>query len=437
MLSLNFNILFLILLLINLIFSQTVKNKKEYNPEIYSDSNSDSNYDDSLTTIEEEQADICNDKLFNPDSILSQIQAEKICVILRTEYPNFIIRIRTHRETIVKGNVFYEQTSAKFFDTQCENFEKMCHMGFLIDIYVDDEIVIIQPGLKAKKLANDIYRNRVIETVRSNLIASQWDLAIEKSIKLLAYKVNGGKVKYPQPVSDEPSNFFWKILLPSLAAMFIILTVVLYYLSKGIVNKDLFNYFDQILTYWEEIEKSKDKRIVLEPHICIFCWKATSNKNEIFLYCNHSYHERCMKKWLLYDFKSCPCSYEPIANELAEADDNSRPPYLMVPDLKILLGLSLDSFRKENMYDYFVENEKKTSQFGEKYDINLEELCWLYQNKLSTYKSYRIFYKMYKTLKLMCFILAFAPSFLKSKKAKLITKLINVKQKGATVGRFK
>ena len=114
-----------------------------------------------------------------------------------------------------------------------------------------------------------------------------------------------------------------------------------------------------------------------------------------------------------------------------------RPIYLNIEDLKILLGLSLDAFRKENMYDYFVENEEKIDEFNNNYGVSLEELCWLYQNKLQNYKSYRIFYKMYKVWKMSCFLLAFYPNFLKSKKVKLITKLLKVKNKGgATIAKI-
>ena len=89
------------------------------------------------------------------------------------------------------------------------------------------------------------------------------------------------------------------------------------------------------------------------------------------------------------------------------------------------------------MYDYFVENEDKIDEFNNTYNVSLEELCWLYQNKLQNYKGYRIFYKMYKVWKMSCFLLAFYPNFLKSKKVKLITKLLKVKNKGgATIAKI-
>ena len=77
--------------------------------------------------------------------------------------------------------------------------------------------------------------------------------------------------------------------------------------------------------------------------------------------------------------------------------------------------------------------QKVIEEFNTKYNISLEELCWLYHNKLQEYKTYRLFYKMYKVWKMSCFILAFYPKFLKSKKVKLLTKLLKVKQRGATV----
>ena len=62
-----------------------------------------------------------------------------------------------------------------------------------------------------------------------------------------------------------------------------------------------------------------------------------------------------------------------------------RPCYLNSEDIKILLGLCLDAFRKENIYDYFIENK-------EQYDaINLGNLIWINEKKFENYTSYMNF----------------------------------------------
>ena len=116
-------------------------------------------------------------------------------------------------------------------------------------------------------------------------------------------------------------------------------------------------------------------------------------------------------------------SYEATEEEEADACLN-RPVYLDIEDIKILLGLCLDAFRKENIYDYFIKNKEICEE------VNLFDLIWINQKKFENYSSYRIFYKIYKVVKLMVFFVTFYPQFLKSKKVKLIERLMKMKNKG-------
>ena len=142
------------------------------------------------------------------------------------------------------------------------------------------------------------------------------------------------------------------------------------------------------------------------------------------MYCGHSYHEECLRQWRLYQYGCCPCSYEAYDEMEDERACLKRPVYLNTEDLKILLGLCLDAFRKENIYDYFIENKEKFDE------VNLGDLCWINQKKFENYSSYRIFYKVYKAIKLACVFVTFYPKFLKSKKVKLIERLMKMKNKG-------
>ena len=58
------------------------------------------------------------------------------------------------------------------------------------------------------------------------------------------------------------------------------------------------------------------------------------------MYCGHSYHEKCLRIWRLYQYRCCPCSYEAIK-----------------------------------------EIEEKIDEFNNHYGVSLEELCWLYQQR--------------------------------------------------------
>ena len=382
--------------------------------------------------LNDTNSNTCIPRLIDRSKFLSDAEYNELCDILN-KYPLFMIRLRREIDYAIQGAVFFEASSFKYFDTECNKYTDMCQFGFLIDIYVDDKIIIIQPGSKSKLLVNDVYRKRTIASVRPELLKGKWHKALHKILTLIIYKEQGGKTRFFIPFSKDPKNFLFFILVPLMVIGFIGMTTFLYYMSKGYFNNDVYEFLDNIIRLWGEISDSEEKRIKLEKYTCIFCWKKTTNEREVFMYCGHSYHEKCLRKWRLYQYRCCPCSYEAIKEVEEKNKGKEKPTYITIEDLKILLGLCLDAFRKEYLYDYFVENEKKINEFNEQYGVSLEELCWLYQNKLHNYKTYRIFYKMYKVWKMTCFILAFYPKFLKSKKVKLITKLLKVKQRGATV----
>ena len=70
-------------------------------------------------------------------------------------------------------------------------------------------------------------------------------------------------------------------------------------------------------------------------------------------------------------------------------------------------------------------------------EYGMQDLLWIQPKKLQKFSDYRIFHKMGKVFKLMCWIIAFWPrKLLSNKNAKLVTKLINIRAKGASVGKF-
>ena len=232
--------------------------------------------------------------------------------------------------------------------------------------------------------------------------------------------------KFPKS-NDWPQIYVLSILIPSFLVGTFILTIMLYFGStKYIFCYEVKEFFDGAIKYWNEMKalpSNVEKKIELKNRECIFCWKP-SQGNEYFMHCGHSYHEKCLRQWRLYQYGCCPCSYEAYDDREDEKACLNRPVYLNTEDIKILLGLCLDAFRKENIYDYFIENKE---MFDE---ANLGDLFWINQKKFENYSSYRIFYKIYKVIKLACVFVTFYPRFLKSKKVKLIERLMKMKNKG-------
>ncbi len=145
---------------------------------------------------------------------------------------------------------------------------------------------------------------------------------------------------------------------------------------------------------------------------------------------------------MLDEIKCCPCSYEPAENE---PEGLHKQPTIGIRDLGILLGLCVDAFRKEDIYEYMYHNQEKITKFNTKLlemkqnenEYGMQDLLWIHPKKIQNFSDYRIIYKMWKVFKMMCWIIAFWPRKLMSgKNAKLVTKLINIRAKGASVGKF-
>jgi hypothetical protein len=378
----------------------------------------------------------CNDLIYN-GNVLNQQEINEICLNIPND-SSFLIRVQNTIHSTVSGSVIYESSAASYFLENCLNHGTMCDNGFMIDLYTDDNIIIIRPGGIVKNVIKDNYRQRVMSSLRLIIMKKQWANVLINSVKLLYYKINKGSTRLNYPYNLEHWKFIFTVLSPLLLIMFLSFTLILYYVSAGIINKDAFDYINQLIKNFNEISETSDNKIEIVK--CLFCWKV-SDTNHSFLYCNHFYHERCLKRWNLYETKCCPCSYEP------KDDDNQdiRLPEVTKQDLAILLGLCYDAFRKEDIYEYIYHNQKKVDKFNlqlsvMKMNINelsLEDLLWIQPKKLKYFIEYRIFFKMWKVFKLMCWILAFWPrKLLSNKNAKLVSKLINIRAKGASIGKF-
>ena len=360
--------------------------------------------------------------------ILDKQDYKEIKEILDKNFPLLLIRILNNNENYNDKQLpYFEASSFNHFSKECEKLKDMCDYGYSIDIHIKQKLLIIQIGKESKKLIDEEYKQRMRDSIRDELNNKNWAHAIKKILLFINYRQKGGKIKNFSKTNDYPQIYILSILVPSFFFGIIILTILLHFGStKYIFCSEVKEFFDGAIRHWNEMNQfpnNIEKRIELKNRECLFCWKP-SKGNEYFMHCGHSYHEKCLRQWRLYQYGCCPCSYEAYDDKEDEKACLNRPVYLNTEDLKILLGLCLDAFRKENIYDYFIENKEKFEE------INMEDLFWINQKKFENYSSYRIFYKIYKAIKLACVFVTFYPRFLKSKKVKLIERLMKMKNKG-------
>jgi hypothetical protein len=397
-------------------------------------------YSQNVTQVESFKENIiqgeCGGLLYN-GGLLNKNETDSICAEL-PDQNSFIIRIRRSSGKTVANTVVYESLASDFFLSKCLDHGSMCDEGFMIDIYTDDRTIILRPGGIVKNVIKDAYRQRILSSIRLLLHKNYWARAIMDVCKLLKYKMNNGQTRLNYPFNLEHWRFILTLLSPMLLIMFLSLTLVLYYVSGGIINSEEFKYIDKLIDYWYKVDGQQGK---IEMNYCFFCWK-TSDEKYTFEFCNHYYHESCLVRWQLDEIKCCPCSYEPAENE---PEDLHKVPTIGIKDLGILLGLCVDAFRKEDIYDYIHHNQDKVSKFNTKIleirqnenEYGMQDLLWIQPYKLQKFSDYRLFHKMNKVFKLMCWIIAFWPrKLLSNKNAKLVTKLINIRAKGASIGKF-
>ena len=371
---------------------------------------------DNITRIEDET------------KILDKQDYKEIKEIIDKNFPLLLIRFLNNNENYNDKQLpYFEASSFNHFSKECEKLKDMCDFGYSIDIYIKQKLLIIQIGEESKKLIDEEYKQRMIDSIRDELYNKNWAHAIKKILLFINYRQKGGKIKSFSKTNDDPQIYILSVLVPSFFFGIIILSIIFYFGStKYIFCSEVKEFFDGAIKYWKEVNEfpnNIEKRIELKNRECLFCWKS-SKGNEYFMHCGHSYHEKCLRQWRLYQYGCCPCSYEAYDDKEDEKACLNRPVYLNAEDLRILLGLCLDAFRKENIYDYYIENKEKFEE------ANMEDLFWINQKKFENYSSYRIFYKIYKAIKLACVFVTFYPSFLKSKKVKLIERLMKMKNKG-------
>ena len=359
----------------------------------------------------------CEGKLFTRREVYFPETDIRILCNSLIIHKNFLIRLNKSQQISSADPSSLFSSTKNFFDKICIDFAEMCNEGVLIDLYTEENKIILHLAEKSNKLISEIYKARVIETIKHNLLNNYLGKALEEIMRLIEHKLQLGHSLLNQRQSDEPIIFIWDVLIPILLTIFLLLFVFINLLSKGYINSGLFFFMNRILDLWQEINDSAEKRTILSPNTCLFCMKNGNNTYK-FLYCNHSYHYRCFYSWQLNFEKCCPCSYTAFEGEESGKINYTKPAYLNCEDVMIILGRVLDAHRKQNVYDYFIENEQKIKIINEKYNVSFEEMCWIHSNKIGFYKNYRVFHHIWTTLKMMFCLLTFDPSDLVSSKKK-------------------
>ena len=376
--------------------------------------------------------------------LLPRQSFEEINNLLNKNFPLVNVRIILDEKPKNKKYNYYKSLTSNYFLEKCKSVPDMCEYGYEIDIYSKQNILVIEPGSNSKKLIDPVYCNRIIFSLQLEIKSMKYASLLKKILIFINFKQNGGTIKDFPTFNYEPHSYIFYILIPSFIFGISILTFILYYESLFHFSDEVKEFFDGLLKKWEAIDNNGiiikgKKQTIIEHGTCIFCWKKTKNENEIFLYCGHSYHETCLRQWRVYIYGCCPCSYQAYESEEKKRVNNNLKQlenpnfykgidiYISEDDLKILLSICLDAFRKDTIFDYFIENEEKINEFNDKHELNtLEELCWIHANEVEMYKSYKIWKKLYKVLKMACFYVSFYPKFLKSKKVVLIYKLLKL-----------
>ena len=366
-------------------------------------------------------------RIDDKDHILDKKDFEEIKEIVDKNFHLLLIKISSGEENMGKKLAFFETTSFNRFSNQCKNYKDMCDYGFSIDIYVKQKLLIIEIGKESKLLIDDQYKQRMTDSIRDELSKENWSHAIKKVLIFINYRLSGGDVLNFPKSNDYPQIYILTVMVPFFLVLITIMTIIFYFGStEFIFSNEVKLFFDGIIMRLNELKiipEDQEKKIEIKNRECLFCWQS-SEGDEYFMHCGHSYHEKCLLQWRLYEYACCPCSYECDDDQEEPEACLSRPCFLNIEDIKILLALCLDAFRKENIYDYFIKNKEACKE------VNLDDLIWMNKKKFENYSLYRIFYKIYKVLKLMLFFVTLYPEFLKSKKVKLIERLMKMKNKG-------
>jgi hypothetical protein len=121
------------------------------------------------------------DRIEDENKILDKESFSEIKEIIEKSFPLLFIRIISGNEKdINKQTSFFEASSFNYFSKECKNYKDMCDYGYSLDIYVTNKLLFIQIGKESKKIIDDIYKQRILDSIRYELENENWSHAIKK-----------------------------------------------------------------------------------------------------------------------------------------------------------------------------------------------------------------------------------------------------------------
>ena len=93
-------------------------------------------------------------------------------------------------------------------DFQCKKYKDMCDYGFSIDVYIREHLLIIEVGDESKKLVDDLYNQRMRNSIRDELKKKNWAQAIKKVLIFINYRLSRQEIiKFSK---SNNNTLFWK-----------------------------------------------------------------------------------------------------------------------------------------------------------------------------------------------------------------------------------
>ena len=77
--------------------------------------------------LNDTNSNTCIPRLIDRSKFLSDAEYNELCDILN-KYPLFMIRLRREIDYAIQGAVFFEASSFKYFDTECNKYTDMWNM---------------------------------------------------------------------------------------------------------------------------------------------------------------------------------------------------------------------------------------------------------------------------------------------------------------------
>ena len=104
-------------------------------------------------------------RIYDEINILKKVEFNELNQIIKKNFPLLMIRLLSGEDDIRKKTAYFEASSVTNFAKECINYKDMCDYGFSIDIYLREKLLVIEIGKESKKLIDDEYKQRMINSI--------------------------------------------------------------------------------------------------------------------------------------------------------------------------------------------------------------------------------------------------------------------------------